>query len=115
MEQTPPEATYERSHPVGVIVGVLLGLALLFMIGMTLTRGNNQARGQSTGEALDLTTRTTLPVIQAKEGEHWTHAPIVPPPVHRTEQARLVVKWRATEFVGDLDVSNKVRYAYWGF
>lgn len=51
LEQAPPEATYERSHPAGVIVGVLLGLALLFMIGMTLTRGNNQARGQSTGEA----------------------------------------------------------------
>jgi len=63
---------------------------------------------------LALTPKDQLETTMAQAGIHWTHAPAVPLPITRKEQRKIVVKWEATERIGDLDPETGVRYEFWG-
>lgn len=109
-----PGAVPRHSHrALSGMFGVLLVLVgILAVIAALIAPGDGASHRVA---KLTLTPKAKLPVIQAKEGENWTHAPAVPPRITRSGQTRLVVNWRAGEFVGDLDAANGVRYAHWGF
>ncbi|HEX9775107.1 MAG TPA: plastocyanin/azurin family copper-binding protein [Actinomycetota bacterium] len=94
-------------------------MGLLLILTAVLASAALVGGGDSTPEVrsatLRLTPKSELPVIEAKEGVNWTHAPAVPPRVERAGQARIVVSWSANEFTKNLDPANGVRYAAWGF
>lgn len=94
----------------------MLGLVLLLMATLVVVVAADRDSGTAAASraALKLTPKADLPVIQAFEGQNWTHAPDVPPSIERAGQARIVVPWTANEFVSDLD-PGKLRYAAWGF
>jgi hypothetical protein len=94
---------------------LMLILTAVMALIVTLVVNDRPASTTATAAPLKLTPKEQLPVIQAKEGVNWTHAPNVPPRITRSSQARLVVNWTASEFTNDLDPANGVRYAAWGF
>lgn len=109
--ETPPPG--HRHRGLSAFFGVMLVLtAVMTLIAALVFRG--EARTESMRD-VRLTAKSKLPVITAKEGVNWTHAPAVPPPITRSSQARLVVNWTASEFTQTLDATNGVRYAAWGF
>lgn len=100
-------------HVLQALLGIFLVMAAISML-IAIDYDNNHPL--SVGRSgLKLTPKADLLRIEAKEGANWTHAPAVPPRIDRSEQARLIVNWRANEFTNTLDPVHKVRYAAWGF
>ncbi|MEX2556104.1 MAG: copper-containing nitrite reductase [Actinomycetota bacterium] len=109
----PPRDPRHAHRGLSTLFGVMLILVAVLALITALIGGGDVP--SKTDAELKLTPKAELPVIEAREAVNWTHAPNVPPRIDRNGQARLVVNWRATEFVGDLDAANNVRYSYWGF
>jgi nitrite reductase (NO-forming) len=66
---------------------ILVAVALLFATAVV-------AAGQSNGRPkLELQPKASL----RTEPAAWSHAPLVPPPITRTDQRRLIVNWTITE------------------
>lgn len=112
--QVPHEVPLHRHSGLSGWLVVLFGAALL-ALGVAIASFTSGSDDQGAVSAVDLTPRADLPIITTVEGQHWTHAPAVPPRIERTTQAHLVVDWTATESVGQLDAATGLRYRYWGF
>lgn len=114
--QAEPAVPAMHGHPsYRFAIGALL-LLVAFLAGLILfDNGGSATVASPAASPLVLTPVEELPVIEAVEGQQWTHAPEVPPAIQRSGQAHLKVSWTASEFVNDLDAAKGVRYRAWGF